>query len=111
MLVVVGNVAAVLGNFAFSALLEVECLVGFMAIGCLLFGKSVSPEGNPDAFPVPVFLIPASSFFSLLLFVFLSSETSEDVAEKPRHAQRVTRPPSDPSKPNRPIPIKTNRNE
>ncbi|OAD57016.1 Synaptic vesicle glycoprotein 2A [Eufriesea mexicana] len=37
MLVIVGNVAAVLGNFAFSALLEAECLVGFMGIGCLLF--------------------------------------------------------------------------
>lgn len=39
MLVTVGNVAAVLGNFIFSALLEVECLIGFMGIGCLLFGK------------------------------------------------------------------------
>ncbi|PBC26392.1 synaptic vesicle glycoprotein 2B [Apis cerana cerana] len=37
MLVTVGNVAAVLGNFIFSALLEVECLIGFMGIGCLLF--------------------------------------------------------------------------
>lgn len=37
MLVTVGNVAAVLGNFIFSALLEVECLIGFMGMGCLLF--------------------------------------------------------------------------
>lgn len=36
-LVTVGNVAAVLGNLIFSALLDVECLVGFMGIGCLLF--------------------------------------------------------------------------
>ena len=39
-LVTVGNVAAVLGNCIFSALLDVECLVGFMGIGCLLFGES-----------------------------------------------------------------------
>lgn len=38
-LVTVGNIAAVLGNFIFSALLDVECLVGFMGIGCLLLGK------------------------------------------------------------------------
>ncbi|XP_043523011.1 synaptic vesicle glycoprotein 2C-like isoform X1 [Frieseomelitta varia] len=36
-LVTVGNVAAVLGNFIFSALLDVEYLVGIMGIGCLLF--------------------------------------------------------------------------
>ncbi|XP_050579268.1 synaptic vesicle glycoprotein 2A-like [Bombus affinis] len=35
-LVTVGNIAAVLGNFIFSALLDVECLVGFMGMGCLL---------------------------------------------------------------------------
>ncbi|CAK9821737.1 Synaptic vesicle glycoprotein 2B [Anthophora retusa] len=36
-LVAVGNVAAVLGNFLFSAFLDVECLVSFMGMGCLLF--------------------------------------------------------------------------
>ncbi|KOC65938.1 Synaptic vesicle glycoprotein 2B [Habropoda laboriosa] len=36
-LVTVGNVAAVLGNFIFSALLDLECLVAFLGMGCLLF--------------------------------------------------------------------------
>ncbi|XP_026672973.1 synaptic vesicle glycoprotein 2C-like isoform X2 [Ceratina calcarata] len=37
MLTAVGNVGAIVGNFAFSALLDVDCLVGFMGIGGLLF--------------------------------------------------------------------------
>ncbi|XP_034194459.1 synaptic vesicle glycoprotein 2B isoform X1 [Osmia lignaria lignaria] len=36
MLNTVGNLAAILGNFLFSALLDVECLVAFMGMGCLL---------------------------------------------------------------------------
>ncbi|XP_076387020.1 uncharacterized protein LOC100879165 isoform X3 [Megachile rotundata] len=36
MLTTVGNVAAIVGNFLFSALLDVECLVAFMGLGCLL---------------------------------------------------------------------------
>lgn len=47
-LVTVGNVAAVLGNFIFSALLDVEYLVGIMGIGCLLFGKSPVEKATRD---------------------------------------------------------------
>ncbi|KAL6439565.1 hypothetical protein ACFW04_003988 [Cataglyphis niger] len=36
-LAVIGNIAAVVGNLIFSALLGTECIVAFMGLGCLFF--------------------------------------------------------------------------
>lgn len=48
----IGNFAAVVGNFAFSSLLDAECVAAFMSIGCLMLACAIVVFILPKPLPL-----------------------------------------------------------